>query len=206
MTTALIIDYGMGNLHSVRRAFEECGAKVLISDDPKDIRKATHIVLPGVGAFHDGMTSLFQSGWCEAIRRESEKEGIPVLGICLGMQLLAEKGHEGGETEGLGLVPGSVEKLIPVSSRTRIPHVGWNEIYRTRENPLLEGIPDGTDFYFVHSYHFVPERQENAIAITPYCGEFASAVMHKNVFGVQFHPEKSQKYGFQVIKNFLARN
>ncbi|MFH2066165.1 MAG: imidazole glycerol phosphate synthase subunit HisH [Pseudomonadota bacterium] len=206
MATALIIDYGMGNLHSVRRAFEECGAEVLISDDPKAIRKATHIVLPGVGAFHDGMTSLVQSGWCEAVRRESKKEGIPVLGICLGMQLLAEAGDEGGEIKGLGLVPGRIEKMKPDSSRTRIPHVGWNEIYRTRENPLFEGIPDGTDFYFVHSYRFVPETQEIAIAMTPYCGEFASAVMHNNVFGVQFHPEKSQKYGFQVIKNFLARN
>lgn len=206
MATALIIDYGMGNLHSVRRAFEECGAAVRISDDPRDIRHATHVVLPGVGAFHDGMTSLLQSGWYEAVRHETEKVGIPVLGICLGMQLLAETGNEGGEIRGLGLVPGWVEKLIPESPQTRIPHVGWNEIYRTVDSPLFTDIPDGTDFYFVHSYHFVPVREENTIARTPYCGNFASAVMHENTFGVQFHPEKSQKYGFQIIRNFLSLN
>jgi imidazole glycerol-phosphate synthase subunit HisH len=206
VVTALIIDYGMGNLHSVRRAFEECGANVLISDDPKDIRKATHVVLPGVGSFHDGMESLLKSGWCEAIRTEAGNKGIPMLGICLGMQLLAEKGYEGGEIKGLGLVPGTVEKMIPSSTRTRLPHVGWNEIYHTKESPVFKDIPDGTDFYFVHSYHFIPSKQENGIAMTPYCGEFVSAVMNENVFGVQFHPEKSQKYGFQVIRNFLTLN
>jgi imidazole glycerol-phosphate synthase subunit HisH len=206
VATALIIDYGMGNLHSVKRAFEECGANVLISDDPKDIRKATHVILPGVGSFHDGMKNLFKSGWSEAIRTEAKNKGIPMLGICLGMQLLAEKGYEGGEIEGLGLVPGTVEKLIPADSRIRLPHVGWNEIYHTKKTSVFEDIPDGTDFYFVHSYHFIPTILENGIAMTPYCGEFVSAVMNKNVFGVQFHPEKSQKYGFQVIRNFLALN
>lgn len=201
--SVLIIDYGMGNLGSVKRAFEECGAQVFISSEPQELKSATHIVLPGVGAFNDGMSNLFQRGWVPEIKEAALKDKIPMLGICLGMQLLADKGYEGGETSGLGLVPGEVRLLEPDPPATRIPHIGWNEVYKTKQSSLLSNIPDGTDFYFVHSYHFRASNREHVIATTPYCGGFVSAVMLNNVFGVQFHPEKSSRPGFQLIKNFL---
>ena len=200
---ALVIDYGMGNLDSVRRAFEECGGSVLVSRNPQDIKATTHIVLPGVGSFAESMRSLREMGWVSAIRHEVLNERIPILGICLGMHLLANKGFEGGETQGLSLIPGNVRKLAPDEPSTRIPHVGWNEVYQSKASPILERIADGTDFYFVHSYHFVPANREHVAATTPYCGAFVSAVMKENICGVQFHPEKSQTSGFQVIRNFL---
>ena len=200
----LVIDYGMGNLHSVQRAFEECGADVMVSDDPRSLKTASHIVLPGVGAFPDAMRSIRKMGWYEAIRQEAFEEHIPLLGICLGMQLLAEVGHEGGENEGLGLIPGEIRRLVPDCNESRLPHVGWNEVHQLAPNPLLDGIPDGTDFYFVHSFHFIPADGSFAVGRTPYCGGFVSVVMNKKVYGVQFHPEKSQKSGFRVIHNFLA--
>ncbi len=204
MSATLIIDYGLGNLQSVKRAFEECGAAAFISDDPRDVKTASHLVLPGVGSFRDGMEQLNQSGWTQAILREVLQEQIPLLGICLGMQLLGEVGYEGGETRGLGLIPGQVKKLEPESPETRIPHVGWNEVYPVEDAPLFADVADGTDFYFVHSYHFITKNRECIMSTTPYCGNFISAVMQQNVFGVQFHPEKSQKSGFRVIRNFLA--
>ncbi len=196
----LVIDYEMGNLGSVKRSFEECGAEVLISEDPREIKSATHVVLPGVGAFHDGMSNLRRKNWIPAIE-EAIKDGVPVLGICLGMQLLASTGSEGGETTGLGLIPGRVERLA--SQSERIPHVGWNEVSQSRPSSLLKTIPNGTDFYFVHSYHFIPRDPAHILSKTPYCGEFVSAIESKNVFGVQFHPEKSSKPGFQLFRNFL---
>ncbi|GAM09650.1 imidazole glycerol phosphate synthase subunit HisH [Geobacter sp. OR-1] len=203
MSKTLIVDYGMGNLGSVRRAFEECGADVFISGNPSDISVADHIVLPGVGAFADGMTALNAAGWVDALRR-STTEMIPLLGICLGMQLLADRGFEGGETEGLGLIPGEVRRLEPDSAETRIPHVGWNEVHPRCANPLFSAIAEGTDFYFVHSYHFIPLTADDIAATTPYCGTFVSALNRGTVFGTQFHPEKSSRAGFQVIRNFLA--
>jgi glutamine amidotransferase len=200
----MIIDYGMGNLNSVKRVFEECGTDVFISSTPSDLSLSTHIVLPGVGAYKDGMKNLSRGGWISEIKETVIKEKIPLLGICLGMHILADRGLEGGETTGLGLIPGEVSRLEPDSNDTRIPHVGWNEIYKIKENSLFTGIPDGTDFYFVHSYHFVPARNENVVATTPYCDTFVSAVMSDNIYGVQFHPEKSSRPGFQLIKNFLA--
>lgn len=200
--TVCVIDYKMGNLGSVKRSLEECGASVTVSEDPKDLAQASHIVLPGVGAFRDGMAHLEEQGWLPHIR-EAVELGVPFLGICLGMQLLAEKGFEGGESEGLGFVSGEVKRLEPDSEEVRIPHVGWNEVYPTRSSPLFNDVPSGTDFYFVHSYHFSPHDERMIIASTPYCGGFASAVAKDNVFGVQFHPEKSSKPGFQLLKNFL---
>ena len=200
----LVIDYGMSNLGSIRRAIEECGSEPFVSDDPRDIAAADHIILPGVGAFPDGMHNLHERGWVEAIHSAVANEGIPLLGICLGMQLLADRGYEGRETAGLGLIPGEVILLKPDSPDIRIPHVGWNEIKQVNGCPLLNNISDGTDFYFVHSYHFQTEHQENIVATTAYCGEFVSIVSNKNVFGVQFHPEKSSKMGFELLKNFLS--
>lgn len=149
----LIVDYGMGNLRSVKRSFEECGANANISDNPKDILSATHIVIPGVGAFRDGMANLRNQGWVDIIE-ESVNEGIPTLGICLGMQLLATKGFEGGEIPGLNLISGQVIKLVPSNNDTKIPHIGWNEVHKKQDSALLSGIKDGADFYFVHSFHF----------------------------------------------------
>ena len=200
----LVIDYGMGNLGSVRRSLEECGASVLISDDPRDAETATRLVLPGVGSFAQGMARLGEAGWIEPIRKATCEAHVPLLGICLGMQLLADKGHEGGEVEGLSLIAGEVVRLVPDSPQTRIPHVGWNELHQTGLNRLLSDVPDGSDFYFVHSYHFLPSDEEHVVAVTPYCGKFVSAVMAGCICGVQFHPEKSSRPGRQVLQNFLA--
>jgi glutamine amidotransferase len=204
MSKTLVIDYGMGNLGSVKRALEECGTDVFISDNPVDCAMADHIVLPGVGAFADGMAALTASGWSTALHRASHDEKIPLLGICLGMQLLADKGFEGGETNGLGLIPGRVCRLVADSPGTRIPHVGWNEVHHSGAHQLFNGIPVGTDYYFVHSYHFVPCNAEDVLASTPYCGSFVSAVARGTVYGTQFHPEKSSRAGFQLLRNFLA--
>jgi glutamine amidotransferase len=201
--TVLIIDYGVGNLASARRSFEECGAAVVVSDDPRDTQTASSVVVPGVGAFTQAMERLRERGWVDSVR-EAASVGVPVLGICLGMQLLADSGDEGGECEGFGLVPGRVERMVPTRPDERIPHVGWNEVHSASNDPLLNGIPPGADFYFVHSYRFVTADRDNVVATTPYCGEVVSVVRNKNVVGVQFHPEKSSRAGLQMIRNFLA--
>lgn len=203
META-IIDYGMGNLLSVQRAFEKCGSDAVIIDNPLDLRDAEHIVLPGVGAFPDAMENLKRGGWLEELNRAVLEKETPLLGICLGMQLLAEKGFEVRECEGLGYIPGEIVRLEQTNEQERIPHVGWNEIETRAESPLFDGIADGTNYYFVHSYHFRTKNEENIAAVTPYCGTFASSVIRNNIVGTQFHPEKSQKAGFRLIKNFLA--
>src|SRR4029077_2282462 len=151
-----IIDYGMGNLGSLRRSLEECGGNPHISNNPDDLHLAERIVLPGVGAYPDGMTHLREVGWIPAIQDAVIKRKIPLLGICLGMQLLASKGFEAGGALGLDLIPGEVPRLIPQNPDARIPHIGWNEVLIQKPDPLFEGIPHATDFYFVHSYHFVP--------------------------------------------------
>jgi glutamine amidotransferase len=203
MRTAAIVDYGMCNLDSVARAIEECGARPLVTADPAALAEADRIILPGVGAFPDGMANLRDRGF-DAALREQTALGIPLLGICLGMQLLAERGWELRETPGLALVPGQVRRLEPSNGDTRIPHVGWNEVTLERACALFDGIEPGADFYFVHSYHFDCADAAAVVGRTDYCGGFTSAVARGNVFGVQFHPEKSQKRGFQVLRNFLS--
>ncbi|MCI9646679.1 MAG: imidazole glycerol phosphate synthase subunit HisH [Lachnospiraceae bacterium] len=202
META-IIDYGMGNLLSVQRAFEKCGSEAAIIDNPLELRNAERIVLPGVGAFPDAMNNLEKGNWIEELNRAVLQKGTPILGICLGMQLLAAKGYEGQECLGLGYIPGEVVLLDAKEEGERIPHVGWNEIEGITDTELLAGIPAGTNFYFVHSYHFRVKNQEDIICYTPYCGGFVSAIGRGHIVGTQFHPEKSQKAGFRVIKNFL---
>jgi len=202
--TVLVVDYGMGNLGSVRRSLEECRVAVIVSDNPDDLRHATRIVLPGVGAFGDGMEQLHAHGWADALRHAVVEGSVPLLGICLGMQLLADLGYEGGKIAGLGLLPGTVRLLAPDTSETRIPHVGWNDVHPSRSHPLFDGIPQGSDFYFVHSYHFVPANEWHALSVTPYCGGFVSSVGDANVLGVQFHPEKSSLPGRKVLNNFIA--
>jgi len=199
----VIVDYGVGNLASAQRALEECGAKVRISDDPRDLAGADRIVVPGVGAFAHAMRKLRSGGWVEPLRAAVLDDGIPVLGICLGMQLLAASGEEGGGEVGLGLIPGSVRRLVP-AAHERIPHVGWNAVEPRFAAPLFAGIPSGTDFYFVHSYEFVPDDATDIAATAPYCGSIVAAVARGHISGVQFHPEKSSRAGFQLLRNFLA--
>lgn len=197
--SVMIIDYGMGNLSSVHRAFEEVGAAAWISDQPSEIKEASSLLLPGVGAFGEGMKSLNESGMSEAILKAVQEDGIPLLGICLGMQLLASLGEEGGELKGLGLIPGTVKQMTPQGDE-RLPHIGWNEVNPTEAHPMFEGIPDRSDFYFVHSFHF---DTDTPLAITPYAGGFSSVVTSGNVWGAQFHPEKSSKPGLKLLKNFV---
>ncbi|MBN2311725.1 MAG: imidazole glycerol phosphate synthase subunit HisH [Candidatus Hydrogenedentes bacterium] len=204
MSTVAIIDYGMGNLDSVARAVEECGAHPMVAERASALAEADRIILPGVGAFGDGMRELAARSFDQALRDEVLGNGIPLLGICLGMQLLADTGFEGGETPGLGFIAGEVVRLEPDTPGTRIPHVGWNEVEASRPCALFEGVASGTDFYFVHSYHFRCADSADAAACTPYCGGFVSCVHRGPVFGVQFHPEKSQKPGLRLLSNFLA--
>jgi glutamine amidotransferase len=157
-----------------------------------------------VGAFAAAMRNLRQRRLHEIISEQVLVKGIPFLGICLGMQLLASKGYEGGETLGLGWISGEVRRLEPTAAKERIPHIGWDEVFYRRDCSLFKGIPTGKDFYFVHSYHFCAANDQDVSAYTPYCGEFTSAVEAGLIFGVQFHPEKSQRLGFQVLRNFLA--
>ncbi len=203
META-IIDYGMGNLLSVQRAFEKCGSDAVIIDNPLELRDAEHIVLPGVGAFPDAMDNLRKNGWIEELNRAVLEKETPILGICLGMQLLADKGYEVRECDGLGYIPGEIVRFTQTQEKERIPHVGWNEILKREDSPLFDGIADGTNYYFVHSYHFRVTNEKNIATVTPYCGEFVSSVIKDNIVGTQFHPEKSQKAGFKLIKNFLS--
>lgn len=199
-----IINYGMGNLGSVRRAFEEIGAEPIIANHPSSLYEVNRVVLPGVGAFSEGMAHLGHGGWIDALNDIVTNQGKPLLGICLGMQMLATVGHEGGLTQGLGLIPGEVRRLDGLGCSLRIPHVGWNEVKYLKDDVLVQGIPDASDFYFVHSYAFVPENAESLIATVPYGIDVPAVVRQGNVFGCQFHPEKSSKAGRRLLKNFMS--
>jgi glutamine amidotransferase len=201
--TVLVVDYGMGNLASVRRALEECGARVVTSADPRDIISAERLVIPGVGAFGLAMERLSSQGWIRPIKEAVLGQGVPLLGICLGMQLLATESDEFGLTPGLDLIPGRVQRLVPTHADERVPHVGWNEVTATKSSALFDGIAPATDFYFVHSYHYVARQPETVLATTPYCGTITAAVGLAHVFGAQFHPEKSSKAGLRMLRNFL---
>jgi len=203
MSRVLIVDYGLCNLDSVSRAIEECGGSAFVTDQPSAARTASRIILPGVGSFNEGIRCIRKMGWDEALTEEVLGAGIPILGICLGMQLLASQGDEGGVTQGLGFIPGRVVRLEEKDDE-RIPHIGWNEVHQmSRDIPIFEGISQDKDFYFVHSYHLCPQDQGHVLATTPYCGSFVSAAGHGNILGTQFHPEKSLGIGFQLLKNFL---
>jgi len=203
MITVAIVDYGMGNLDSVKRAVEECGGFPFVTNKKSDIQNATHIILPGVGAFPLAMQALRKNKLDQVLNKQVLQNKIPFLGLCLGMQLLAKKGFEIKETEGLGWIDGEVKRLIPKYENERIPHIGWNEIKFINKSPLFDNIPSGKDFYFVHSYHLICRNKKDILALTPYCGELVSVIGKDNIFAAQFHPEKSQKVGFQFLKNFL---
>jgi glutamine amidotransferase len=204
MKRIAIIDYGMCNLDSVARAIIECGGEPIIATHPAELTDATHIVLPGVGAFRDAMINIRQRKLDDALRIEVISNNIPFLGICLGMQILATRSWEGEETAGLGWIDGEVRRLERQDNDTRIPHIGWNEVHFEPSAPLFSGVASGKDFYFDHSYHFCCSDSNNILASTPYCGGFVSAVRKANILGVQFHPEKSQRVGFQILKNFIS--
>ena len=197
-----LIDYGIGNLRSVNKALTAAGAKVVQTDDPQIILTASKVVLPGVGAFQDGMQGLVQRELVPVLQSIA-KNGTPLLGICLGMQLFFEKSSERGKTAGLGLIEGSVEKFKADS--LKIPQTGWNQIQIRQDSPLFFGVPSKAYVYFNHSFFCKPSNPENILAETEYGHDYASAVQNGNLFGVQFHPEKSQRVGIQILKNFVER-
>ncbi|MFA5908695.1 MAG: imidazole glycerol phosphate synthase subunit HisH [Vicinamibacterales bacterium] len=198
-----IVNYGMGNLASVRRALEDLGADAFVAAAPASLADANRIVLPGVGAYSEGMKGLAAGGWLAALHDAVGQQRKPLLGICLGMQMLASGSDEGEAVPGLGFVPGQVKRLDTIGCRLRVPHVGWNEVRYRADDELFAGIPDGSDFYFVHSYAVVPAMAAHLLATTPYGCEVSAAVRNGNVFGTQFHPEKSSKAGRQLLRNFL---
>ena len=202
MNTVAIVDYGMCNLDSVRRAFEECGGRAIIAANAAAVFSASRIVLPGVGTFPEAMANLHKAGLTDALRRQVVERGVPFLGICLGMQLMATRGHEGQTTDGLGWIDGEVCRLSPNSAR--VPHIGWNEVRISRQTSLFDSVKDGADFYFVHSYALCPRSESDVIGRASHGSDtFVAAVVRDNLTGVQFHPEKSQKAGFAVLRNFL---
>jgi imidazole glycerol-phosphate synthase subunit HisH len=194
-----IVDIGIGNLGSLRNALHSQGWDSIFVSKPSDLERLSHLLLPGVGAFSAAVKCLHYRELFMPIRRFAA-EGRPIMGICLGMQLLAERGTEGGDIEGLGLVPGSVAPID--APGLRLPHVGWNNAYHAQSHPLLEGIRNDVDFYFVHSYRFAATHIKNVLAHTDYGESFPSIVCQGNVIGVQFHPEKSQSNGLRLLDNF----
>lgn len=198
----VIVDYGLGNLWSVKNAFEFMGANVTLSSDPAVVAAGRKLVLPGVGSFGTGMSNLHERGLIEALNEAVLNKGAPILGICLGMQLLADASEEAPEALGLGWIPGQVRKFTDKS--LRLPHMGFNGASAGTSNPLFETTPAAPeDFYFVHSYFFVPDDSAHGLAHTHYGAEFTSAVHKDNIFGVQFHPEKSQSSGLKLISRFI---
>ncbi|HEY9619563.1 MAG TPA: imidazole glycerol phosphate synthase subunit HisH [Crinalium sp.] len=201
--TVAIIDYGMGNLRSVANAISSLNYSVLITNEPKALTEASHIILPGVGAFGDAMHNLQTQGWISVLETEVREKGKPFLGICLGMQLLATLGTEYGEHKGLDWISGTVERLEPLDDSIRIPHIGWNDAKLLKKDGLYVGLKDTPTFYFVHSYVLVPEDKSVVSSITSHGLDFVSGIEVGNIYATQFHPEKSQKAGLSVLRNFL---
>jgi imidazole glycerol-phosphate synthase subunit HisH len=208
-----IVDYGSGNLHSAAKAFEraakdlDIGQPIIVTRDPDVVAGADRVVLPGVGAFADCRRGLDAvDGMTAALDEAVRKKGRPFFGICVGMQLLAERGLEYEVTEGLGWIAGEVDRITPSDPSLKIPHMGWNTLNVIRPHPLLEGLPlgpEGRHAYFVHSYALKPSRRADLVADADYGGAVTAIVARENVFGTQFHPEKSQKFGLALIANFL---
>ena len=198
-----IIDYDMGNLRSVQKAFEAVGHQATITRDPQAIADASHVVLPGVGAFGDCMGNLERYGLISPVTKAIASDK-PFLGICLGFQLLFTESEEFGAHRGLGVIPGRVVRFQSNDSlaRLKVPHMGWNAITRRTESPLLAGVADGAFMYFVHSYYVVPDDQAVACTMTDYGRPFVSSIARGNLFACQFHPEKSQGEGLKIIRNF----
>jgi imidazole glycerol-phosphate synthase subunit HisH len=211
--TVAVIDYGSGNLHSAAKALERASREsgsadaILITRDPEKVARADRIVLPGVGAFADCMRGLDTvSGMVDAMTEAAQKRACPFLGICVGMQLLADRGLEHGVTQGLGWIKGEVDRIVPSDDALKIPHMGWNTLIERRKHPLLDGITigqGGLHAYFVHSYQLAPADKEDLVADTEYGGPITAVVARRNIAGTQFHPEKSQRLGLALLANFL---
>ena len=197
-----IIDYGVGNLFSLKSSLKEIGAEAVVTSDEKVIAEADRIILPGVGAFEDAARKLRESGMADVVKREAAA-GKPMMGICLGMQLMFDVGYEYGVHEGLGLIRGSVRPIADViPEEYKIPHIGWNLLKYKKESPLFRYIKEGDYVYFVHSY-YAAECDESVIAVTEYGAELTAAVVNGNVYGCQFHPEKSGDVGMKILKAFM---
>ena len=197
----VLVDYGIGNLRSVQKALEAAGAQVTLSANPDEVRIANKIVLPGVGAFGDGMRGLCQSGLADAVC-DASRRGTPLLGICLGMQALFESSEELGQHDGLGLLPGRVLRLD--APGLKVPHTGWNQVTPTRPSPLLHGLPPNAYAYFNHAYYCAAQPADT-LATTEYSRPYPSVVARDNIYGIQFHPEKSQQVGLGILRNFVER-
>lgn len=202
----IVLDYGMGNLHSVSKALERVGGRPVITGDPAQAARADRLVLPGVGAIADAIAELRRTG-LDRVVVDHIQAGKPFLGICLGLQLLATTSEEGGRHEGLNVIPGACVRFDPPPGPDgrplRVPHIGWNEVAPTRDVPVLAGVPPGAAFYFVHSYYLVPESRDDVAAETDYGGPFCSMVHRDNIVATQFHPEKSQTWGLKLLANWL---
>ncbi len=196
-----IIDYGVGNLRSVEKAFAATGCEAVVSGNEDELRAAERLVLPGVGAFAACMKALSERGFDRLVRERAEA-GTPVLGVCVGMQLLFDESEEFGSTPGLGLLRGRVRRF---DGELVVPQVGWNRIYQRRRHGLFEGVEDGAFCYFVHSFYCEPEDEKVIAGTTDYGGKYASVVAKENICGVQFHPEKSQSVGLRMLRNFGTR-
>ena len=201
----LLLDAGTGNLHSVYHTLQALGANVTVSDNPDFIPLAERIILPGVGSFKRFMEGLIQKGLSSPIK-QFISNNRPLLGICVGMQALFDMSEEMGHYQGLGILAGRVEYFQPEMGNIKIPHTGWNQIWYEKENPLLQEIKSGDYVYFNHSYYCNPDNITNIVATTDYGIDFCSIIQKNNLFGVQFHPEKSQKVGLQILKNFIEWN
>lgn len=196
-----VIDYGAGNIRSVCNALRKLGCEPKVTSKPEEVLKAKAVILPGVGAADDTYKSLKELGLAEPIKRVIE-DGKPFLGICVGMQVLFESTEEGSGSECLGVIPGRI-KLFP--PKQKVPHMGWNQVWNDSENPLFRGIPNGSEFYFVHSYYAESSEESFRMSHTDYIVRFISAASKGNLFATQFHPEKSGELGLKVFKNFLEK-
>jgi glutamine amidotransferase len=200
-----IIDYGLGNLRSVYGAVEKLGHRAIITNDISEIEEADKLILPGVGAFGDGMNNLTNLGLIEPLTKLVIDEEKPILAICLGFQLLAKKSHEFGQHKGLGWIDAVVKIFNTHNSGLRVPHVGWNDLLMTKDCVLWENIPENTLFYYVHSFYVDCKSDVIVVGECKYGVNFTSAIKQNNIYGTQFHPEKSQYYGLELLKNFIEK-
>ncbi len=210
MSSVALIDYGSGNLRSAEKALARAGAdgasshRIVVTSDPEEVMRAERVVLPGVGAFGDCMRGVSSiPGMIAALEEKVHARGAPFLGICVGMQLLADIGREHGDHKGFGWLHGEVVRLEPLEPALKIPHMGWNSLSLLQPHALFEGMADGADVYFVHSYYLKPKSAEHILATTDYGGSIPAVVGRDNILGTQFHPEKSQAVGLQLLEHFL---
>jgi len=202
----IVVDYGMGNLHSVQKGLERAGGAPVVTGDPDDAARADRLVLPGVGAFKDAIAHLRDTGLDQAVL-DHIRAGKPFLGICLGLQMLATTSEEDGAHRGLDVIPGACVRFDPPPGDDgrplRVPHMGWNQLLPVRDAPVLAGIPETASFYFVHSYYIRPDSRDDVAAEADYGGRFCAMVWRDNIVATQFHPEKSQAWGLKLLENWL---